>query len=288
MRKSTSTNKFDCDMDKENKKFKFANVNNVRPVTPSIDSDTVFNSTLKNSADLLPKDADLSCISSITSCSNYMDFNNEVMMIAANYKSNESNEIITNANEIQIKQAELDSLYMLLLTTSLMKENIKKCFRDEEENAMREMFEIHKANESLKKSCSELEFEEKFVDNLLELVKFMDIFNDWILKNSESLNEFKNNYKKLAEMCSKAKDYIELVNINFKSVNNFEESLNAELRNTCLIIDQINKSQGLKNAISAPDPQIDEKIDVKLLEELTRQYTKLKEKIVKYNGFNSV
>ena len=38
------------------------------------------------------------------------------------------------------------------------------------------MFEIYKANETLKKNCSELELEEKFVDNLLELVHFMENF----------------------------------------------------------------------------------------------------------------
>ena len=38
------------------------------------------------------------------------------------------------------------------------------------------MFEIHKARETLKKQCSELEYEEKFLDNLLELLKFMETF----------------------------------------------------------------------------------------------------------------
>lgn len=273
---------------KENNKFKFVKVTSSRNTPVNIDCDSVFNSTLKNSNDLLPKDADLSCISSIPSSQNYMDFNNEVLLTAANYRNSDSNEIITNANEIQVKQAELDCLYMLLLTTSLMKENIKKCFRDEEENAMREMFEIHKANETLKKNCSELEFEEKFVDNLLELVKFMDIFNDWIVKNSDNLNEFRKNYQKLAIMCSKAKDYLDLVNISIQNISQFEESLNSELKNTCKIIDQINKTHSLKNTLSAPDPKSDEKIDFKLLEELTDQYKVLREKIIKFNGFNSV
>lgn len=53
------------------------------------------------------------------------------------------------------------------------------------------MFEIYKANEILKKNCSELELEEKFVDNLLELVNFMDNFVNKLISN------IKNSYIKI-------------------------------------------------------------------------------------------
>lgn len=72
-----------------------------------LDVDTVFNSTLKNSADLLPKDADLSCISSISSYPNFLDFNNEVMITAANYRSSDNSDIIANSNDLNVFLREL-------------------------------------------------------------------------------------------------------------------------------------------------------------------------------------
>ncbi|RNA39114.1 hypothetical protein BpHYR1_040935 [Brachionus plicatilis] len=277
-------------MDKENKKFKFANVSNVRILTPSVDVDCVFNSTVNNAGGILPNDADLSCISSIGSLTPYANFRNincEALMTPSSYKTADSNEIITSANEIQAMQTEFDCLYMQLLVTKIMKENIKKNFREEEENAMKEMFEIYKANETLKKNCSELELEEKFVDNLLEMVQFMDNFNEWIVKNRENLNDFKDEYCKLAEKCSKAKDYLDLVNINIQNFVTFEKTLSEELKKTCDIVDLIIKAHPDKK-IYAPELKNDSKIDFRLLEDLTSQYKILKEKMIKLNGFGCI
>ena len=77
-----------------------------------------------------------------------------------------------------------------------VKETTKKSFKDEEEIILviiykatifhlfelpnflnilkRDVVEFYKANEILKKTCFELEYEEAMIDNLLELVKFMD------------------------------------------------------------------------------------------------------------------
>ena len=91
------------------------------------------------------------------------------------------------------------------------------------------------ANEVLRKQCYELEREEKLIDDLLEMMQFMENFvkntiSDyeykkqfnvfyfyaqirWMNANFESLNKFRTSYTELADMCSKAKDYLTLANI---------------------------------------------------------------------------
>ncbi len=83
----------------------------------------------------------------------------------------------------------------------------------------------------MKKTCFELEYEETIIDNLLELVKFMDtivsiinfnnqfanlfsIQNSWIDMNAKDLDSFQVNYHKLSELYSKSKNYFKITNIH--------------------------------------------------------------------------
>lgn len=48
--------------------------------------------------------------------------------------------------------------------------------------------------------------------------------NAWIIENKPGLNDFKDNYCKLGEKCSKAKDYLDMANINVQNFVTFESN----------------------------------------------------------------
>ena len=55
-----------------------------------------------------------------------------------------------------------------------IKIKLKKKFSKNLNSIQKDSLELHKANECLKKQCFELEYEESIIDNLLEIVDFMD------------------------------------------------------------------------------------------------------------------
>ena len=63
------------------------------------------------------------------------DFNSELVMTAANYRSNTPNEIVASS-DILVKQTEIDSLYLQYLMITTMNETLKKNFTLEEEIRM--------------------------------------------------------------------------------------------------------------------------------------------------------
>ena len=109
----------------------------------------------------------------------------------------------------------------------------------------RDIFEIHKANETLKKNCSELEYEEKLIDNLIELVKFIDSFvswarnliiysrelrdfvakNAWMDQNEHNFNKFQSFYNHFSDICGKTKQYLPIKNIHVPENIDFEGNL---------------------------------------------------------------
>jgi len=281
---------------KENKKFKnvtITNQNRFNYVSSSAsiftETESIFNSTAKFPNDLISSDADISTISSITTCSPHFDFNNELVMTAANYKANSNAEFVPNSNDIQmLKQTEIDSLYLQYLMILTVKETTKKSFKDEEETILKDVVEFYKANEILKKTCFELEYEEAMIDNLLELVKFMDAINSWIDTNATDLQVFQKNYNKLFELCSRAKNFLKISHIHKPHDTDFEETVAAELNKTSLIIQQINTFFERTNFSLSPDLEDDTKIDSQLIEELTKQNKKLKDSILKYNALKAI
>jgi len=60
------------------------------------------------------------------------DFNNELVMTAANYKSATQSEVVASS-DLLVKQTELDSLYLQYLMITNMNETLKKSFMLEED-----------------------------------------------------------------------------------------------------------------------------------------------------------
>jgi len=269
---------------KENKNTKYRNVTNNRMIG---EIESIFNSTAKNPSDFILNDADISTIAAIGGggpVSNF-DFNNEIVMTAENYKSNGSKEVIAGT-DLLAKQVEIDSLYLQYLMITTMNERFKKRFSDEEEIMMKDALELFKANETLKKQCSEIEYEESIIDSLLELVEFIDAINKWIDTNFDELCKFEANYQSLAEICGKAKNFLKITNIHRPQNFDFEETVASELKKTFQIIHQINNIFNSIDWTSPPSEAFAEKIDLKLIEELKNQNAKLKDGIIKYNGLN--
>jgi len=101
------------------------------------------------------------------------DFTSELVMTAANYKSNTANEIVAST-DILTKQTEIDSLYLQYLMITTMNETLKKNFALEEEIRIKDGLDLFKANETLKKQCSDLRNEEETLDKLMDIVDFIE------------------------------------------------------------------------------------------------------------------
>lgn len=67
--------------------------------------------------------------------SSQFDFNSELVMTAANYKSNVNNEVVAGS-DLLARQVEIDTLYLHYLMITTMNETLKKNFIDEEEIMM--------------------------------------------------------------------------------------------------------------------------------------------------------
>lgn len=244
--------------------------------------ESVFNSTAYCPNDIINQESDISTIQAINTGAGNFDFYNDIVMTAANYKSNATE--VVGGSDLLAKQTEIDSLYLQYLMITTMNENLKKNFCDEEKTMIKDSLELHKANECLKKQCFELEYEESIIDNLLEIVDFMDKINEWIQINLNELQTFQANYQSLAEICSKAKNYLKIANIHKPENIDFEETVAAELKKTYHIVQQINNIFNVASLQSPPATTCVEKIDFELIAELRAQNNKLKDCILRYNG----
>lgn len=242
-----------------------------------------LNSTafLPNSNDLIQTDVDISTILFDKACA--YDLNNELIMTAAYIKSNSNNEMYSNLDTMGM-QSEIDTLYLNYLMTLTMKETLKKSFKEEEELTIKEGMELFKAHENLQKICNELEYEEKIIDDLSELVDFINILNEWIDENHDELKNFEANYSRFSELCSKARSYLSIANIHIPQGLDFEETVAVELRKATMIIEQINNIFDERTLQSPPEVSLEEKIEFELIAELKKQNLKLKDGIIKYNG----
>jgi len=273
--------------DKQNKKFPCVNTSRfIRPTNQACffsDNENIFNSTAKNPTDLMSNEADISSISAFSSFFPSSDFKSGFGYEMGKPSASHSNDIIANSNDVNIRQIELDCLYTQYLTILTMKENLKKSFKDEEENFVKEMFELYKCNETLKKTCTELEYEENILNSLTEIVEFMDTTIEWVDSNSSQLKNFEGNFTKLADLCSKANKFLKIKNIHMPENLDFEESVAVELRQTIYLLEQINNFNDDKCLTPAPNVQVDDNFNYKLIKDLKNQYEKLKMCLLKYN-----
>ena len=96
--------------------------------------------------------------------------------------------------------------------------------------------ELHKADETLKKNLADLELEERLYDNLINLTMLVNVIvsslfdrtlqrqliskahlsfkSKFFRESKEDLRDFLANYERLNEMCSEAKNYIDIINIH--------------------------------------------------------------------------
>lgn len=281
------------DNSKENKKFKNVNMstsqNRSQFFTPQAtkrypDLESVFNSAHST----IFKENDISTISSSATTTSHFNFNNELVMTAANYKSTPQTEIVASS-DLLAKQTEVDTLYQQYLMITSMNETLKKNFAEDEKTMMKDALELFKAESTLKQQVFDMENEDKVLDELIDLVDFMDKINLWIDGNWKELEKFQGNYQKLAEICSKAKNYLKISNIHRPKNVDFEETVAFELNKTKQIMQQINnifERLDLKQPPSAKGSE--EKIDLKLIAELRAQNVRLRNCIVKYNGLKTI
>lgn len=89
----------------------------------------------------------------------------------------------------------------------------------------------------------------------------------WIDSNSNQLASFEANFKKLADLCSKANKFLKIENIYMPNDLDFEEGVAAELRKTISILTQMNNLYDEKCLIQASEKHSDEKFDYDLFKE---------------------
>ena len=153
------------------------------------------------------------------------------------------------------------------------------------------MFDLSSCEQSLKKICSELEYEQNIVKSLADLAEFLDttvkkIFEivffcknviyfyffyfwqiEWIDSNAEQLKIFQASFMKISEMCSKANKYLKIENIQIPDNIDFEETISAELRQTTSVLQQIMNMVDDKSLIQAPNIESKKDFDYELLKE---------------------
>lgn len=280
-------------MEKENKnkfaKPSFANVSDGRAMRivqqQQLTQQTfegVLNSTAKSHADFLMNEADLSTIS----CSVYEFKAGPLASQASSGAAKSDLNFMVNSNDLNSKQIELNCWYSKYLTIQTINETAKASFRNDEEPIMRDLMELHKAEETLKKNQADLELEERLYENLINLTMLVNMISKFFRESKEDLRDFLANYKRLNEMCSEAKNYIDIINIHTDQDCHLEESLSVELNRTLLILNQI-MSLFDENKLTKP-PRSKEMLDMQLFGELKDQYSRLKQCVLKYNALQAM
>ena len=90
---------------------------------------------------------------------------------------------------------------------------------------------------------------------------------EWIDSNSSQLKNFEGNFTKLADLCSKANKFLKIKNIHMPENLDFEESVAVELRQTIYLLEQINNFNDDKCLTPAPNVQVDDNFNYKLIKE---------------------
>jgi hypothetical protein len=185
------------------------------PMIGTSDYDSVFNSTVKLYHDFQHVNADISSIGInsastpafnfktplVKPLSNNGHFMNDLASVYLNrgggssnytinstliensssssFKLNDSTEVVISGGQLAMKQTETDCLYMKYLIAVVMSETLKQNFKAEQEIKMRETFALQTASQIIEKQNFELELESKKLDNLLEMISYIDaiVFN---------------------------------------------------------------------------------------------------------------